>query len=100
MADEITENTPIPQDTGVNMGSGTSETPPEAGNAPVDNSTPEVVNNTTSENTENSREIALVMAKCPTVRDIVYEVRTIIQQCSDYIYIPDLAKMPELAGMI
>ena len=57
MSDEITEN-PISQDILVNMGSDTSNTSPEAINAPVDNSTPEVVNNTAPENTENKAEIA------------------------------------------
>jgi len=53
---EATES-PISQDAGVNMGSDTPETPPEAINAPVDNSTPEVVNNTAPINTENKAEM-------------------------------------------
>ena len=54
---EATKNIAIPQDIPVNIGSSTSDTPPEAINAPADVSTPEVVNNTTPENTENKAEI-------------------------------------------
>ena len=48
----------IPQDAGVNISSSTPDTSPEAINAPADVSTPEVVNNTAPETTENKAAIA------------------------------------------
>jgi hypothetical protein len=60
MSDEATTNqeTAETPDTPVNMDSSPSGTSPEAIQAPADVSTPEVVNNTASENTGNKAEIA------------------------------------------
>jgi hypothetical protein len=53
---EPAENTSIPQDTPVNMGSEPMNTPSEPLNAPADVSTPEVVNNTAPLDTQNKAE--------------------------------------------
>ncbi|MEI7765465.1 MAG: hypothetical protein WCI93_02660 [bacterium] len=54
----IPEENPISKDIGVNIGSSIQDTTPEAINAPTAVSTPEMVNNTAPENTQNKAEIA------------------------------------------